>query len=781
MNIFQLGSFPIEQEPDLDGLEWRLGQWFADRTFPVRLLAFSRRFDIRPARQPLERNAAQIGATLQALEPLRQALEHGGSLELALRALNPTGLTELEALLKPLPQLWQRCLAVHHGAPSDHALAEALGQAVAYRAWPLRWLRETSDFYTVLEQGHLRSATYLLLTWEPTDVSADGLASTLSQAFQRPARRIEQLPTLLACEYHEQSTWLQPERAGAPYLAALLSYDMRGTIDATTLHALLDAPYDLALAIDVQTPNRARAMRQVELAHNAARSVVNDARLKDARAERAEVDSQHALHELTRQGLHDVQLTVLVAGETREELEAHVVETRDRLGSALRLMRPAGVQAEILKLWSTTPSSQIDLPWKRRNMYSQGLGCLAGVTGYHRASGTAGLLYGVDGRRRAPLFLDLFADRQAAHMVVLGKTGYGKTFFLNTTALRAAALSGQRVIMFDAFENAARMELAAGVGAKANWITPRTAINILDIVFDQHTEGDWIASQTLHVTGQVALLLGTPGTGPDGRRRYTPYQLSIGERSVLEMALMDLYKATDPQTPTGDMPRLDDLIRVLDAIGEPEARALADLLCTFLHGTASRSVLGRTDRTRNEQTFNRPTEIDWRFSRALNCFDFAAVTKAAPELLPFYYAQAVGAVNRFMRDPRRDPRQRTLLIIDEYGYAAQVEAVGRLAAEICKVARKFGIGLMVVDQNPSTFLESQAGREIIENAAAKILFHLDDAPARQMAEAISDLTPGHVEFLSHAGRGETIAVFGNDVHLMLVEPSRLELRMFSGS
>ena len=142
------------------------------------------------------------------------------------------------------------------------------------------------------------------------------------------------------------------------------------------------------------------------------------------------------------------------------------------------------VQSELLKLWTSTTARSIDIPWKRRNLYSQGLGCLAAVMSYHRASSSDGLLWGIDGQRLAPLMLDLFADRKAAHMVVLGKTGYGKTFFLNTMALRAAALGGYRVVMVDAFENARRMQRAAGAGVNANWLSLDTAINILDIVFN---------------------------------------------------------------------------------------------------------------------------------------------------------------------------------------------------------------------------------------------------------------------------------------------------------
>ena len=104
-----------------------------------------------------------------------------------------------------------------------------------------------------------------------------------------------------------------------------------------------------------------------------------------------------------------------------------------------------------------------------------------------------------------------------------------------------------------------------------------------------------------------------------------------------------------------------------------------------------------------------------------------------------------------------------------------------LSATICKVARKYGIGLVAIDQNPITFLGGENGRYIFENAIAKVLFHLDDFPARQMGEAISDLTPAHVDFLSHAGVGEALTVVGNDVYVMTVEANPKELRALRGS
>ncbi len=174
----------------------------------------------------------------------------------------------------------------------------------------------------------------------------------------------------------------------------------------------------------------------------------------------------------------------------------------------MRLTRIAGAQDELIRLWSSTPTRRLDAPLKPWNMLSHGVGCCAGMVGYHRASETRGILWGLDARRRAPLFHDPFPDNQAGHMSVLGKTGSGKTWFLNQVTLRGAAIAGWKIIGIDAFRNGERIERAAGMGARCNWIGLESAVNILDVVYDARTEGGWIPNQVQHVIGQLGSVAG---------------------------------------------------------------------------------------------------------------------------------------------------------------------------------------------------------------------------------------------------------------------------------
>ena len=105
----------------------------------------------------------------------------------------------------------------------------------------------------------MRAATYLMITWEPPDVSAQSLLTTLRHAFRRPVERLGYLPSVLPCAYMEQMSRLDPLEPGRPFYALLHSYDLQDEWDAATLHPLLASQYDVALAIDIVTLSRNKA------------------------------------------------------------------------------------------------------------------------------------------------------------------------------------------------------------------------------------------------------------------------------------------------------------------------------------------------------------------------------------------------------------------------------------------------------------------------------------------------------------------------------------------
>ncbi len=774
MHTFKLGSFPIEQISDLHSFEWRLGQWYAARNYPVRQIAVSRRFDMQPPITRLQKTQQHMTRLARQAEPLLAAIDAwfedqpANPLDI-LAAYDADERAWLSSVLPRRKDLQAFLEAAFNGqidnpdTTKDHwvTIAEQLTMAI----WPLPWQKEMIRFYQALEERHLRSIEHYMLTWEPADMSAQAVQTQLRHAFARDVEISEGMPSILGCTYTEQATRLVPLQPGYPYYAVLHSYEVRGEWNATTLHPLLEGNFDLSVVVDVDTLPRNKAMRVAETAHAAAKLVQRDDTLIDTRAARVLHDSERVMHELSVQSLHLVTIAVLVSSETEQALEDNVAEIMSRLGTTLRLTRVAGAQGELIKLWSPTPTKRLDLPTKPWNMLSHGVGCCAGIIGYHRASSTKGLLWGLDAVRRAPLFHDPFGNNQAAHMCILGKTGYGKTWFLNQITMRATAIADWKVIGIDAFRNGERVEQAAGIGARCNWIGLESAVNILDVVYDKEEEGGWIGKQVQHVIGQLAMLLGEPGTNAHGEEELLPRRFSIAERGLLDQALSALYAEVDPDGLPHEMPILSDFVAILEELGEEETDRLARDLRLFLSGSMAAS-------------FDAITTVDWDFASDINYFDFSNV----PETLrAFYYGQAVGAINRYMRDGSRDRSRPTLLLIDEFHYVTKTEVVARMAAEIAKVARKYRLAVVPVDQNPTTFLDNKYGLFIWENSTGKVLFHLDDLPAQRVGEAIGDLTPEHVAFLSQAVAGQAIMMFNNDVYVTNVETNPKETRAFAGS
>jgi hypothetical protein len=50
-----------------------------------------------------------------------------------------------------------------------------------------------------------------------------------------------------------------------------------------------------------------------------------------------------------------------------------------------------------------------------------------------------------------------------------------------------------------------------------------------------------------------------------------------------------------------------------------------------------------------------------------------------------------------------------------------------------------------------------------------------------MTEVIEDLSEGHIDYVTHAGVGECLAVFDHNIYAMNVEPSQREYQVLAGS
>ena len=779
MQLFAVASLPIDLVPSLDDLESKLGDFFYSREFPMRMLAHSRRFPMHEPIRTARAAVAGIERLYQRIETLRAAVDtwdpaqHSPArIQQALQELDASALVELDAQLAPwLHQPLHTYL--HPGLPAHTQLDwEILADAVDACFWRLPWITDAVDMFRVMERQVLRAVEYILITWEPQDVSELAIRAPLAAATGRPVTRLATLPPVMTGAYREYLTYLAPEEPEQPYLTVMTSYDFSGEWDATLFHELISLNLDISIALDVTTLNRSKSQRVAEMAYNAAKLVARDKNLVDIRGEQVVEDARDVLAQLKGQTLHSVQVAVLVRGRDRNELEANAITVRDLFGPRLKLMRPSGAQREALKLFSTLPRKRLEAPWKPRTQLSKVVGCAAGMIGFHRPNQTKGIFVGVDRIGRFPVFINLFERNQAAHMIIAGASGYGKTVLLNLLAERAASLGDMQVIGIDAFSNGLRVERAIQ-DCTCYTIGLEHTVNILDVIFGWETEGGWENNQILHVVGQLLLLLGEPGERND-KQCLIPMPLESGERGVLALGIKRLYRqyAVTPDTPVAEMPTLTGLILILEAMNDPIAAKFALRLRYLIYGSSTHT----DEKTPDGIAFDGQTTIDWRFEDSIVYYDF----KTVPELLlPFFYIQALSAVWRYVRT--RKITRDIFLMIDEFGYASQVAEVAKAAWVIAKTARKYRLGMVLVDQTMRPFLDTPTGRQIHAQAAAHFFFHMQDVEAVYVAEAMSVITPRSLNFIIGAEPGQCLGVIRKDVYEINVECHPREAGAFLNS
>jgi hypothetical protein len=775
MYLFDIASSPIDLVGDLDRFEERLGAFFTARDFPMRLFAHSTAFPMHEPIAAVRDATHRVESLYIRTRSLREAidawcLDHNAvNLAQTILALDEREYEDLRAQLQLNGFELAACFTEH----ADEAQWEQFVAAVDLLFWRIPWARQAVEMYGLMERRVLRAVQYVLLTWEPADVSEMAIRIPLAAATRRPVRRIEYLPPVIAGPYRERLSYLEPEEPEQPFLAVLTSYDFAGEWNATLFHELISLNLDISLAVDVVTLNRNKSQRVAEMAYNAAKLVARDASLVDIRGEQVVEDAREVLGQLKGQTLHAIQVAVLVRGKTKEELEANVVTVRDLFGPRLKLLRPSGAQKEALKIFSTLPRKRLDAPWKPRTQLSKVVGCAAGMVGFHRPNQTKGVFVGVDRNGRFPIFINLFERNQAAHMIISGMSGYGKTALLNLIAERAASLNDMQVIGIDAFSNGLRVERAIQ-DCVCFKVGLEHTINPLDVVFGEETEGGWLNNQILHSVGQIAMLLGEPGESLDGKKRFIPIKLETGERGVLSLAVKRLYQKyrVTPETPAWGTPTLTDLIAVLEEMRDPIATLFATRLRYFIYGSLSDT----SEKTPDGAAFDGQTTIDWRFENRIVYYDF----KTVPELLlPLFYVQAMGKAWRYITTRRIT--HDIFLQIDEFGYASQVEAVANTAWVMAKTARKYRLGMVLVDQTMRPFLDTPAGRQLHANAAAHFFFHMQDVEAQDVARAMSVITPRHQQFILDAEPGQCLGVIRKDVYEINVECNALEASAFLNS
>jgi hypothetical protein len=777
-------AFAQEMRPDEAALDQHWTPFFAAQEGPLRIISLTHRFDLRAPQQRLDRRVAPLDQRARAFAPLAAALRQWASgttpavLDATLAALPPGLQQEVVAALADRPRT---------DRASWEAALDTLGQRLSWR----RWLKEYRQMYDLLmSQVALRGLHHYLLSWPPAGIRPEDQAGLVERAFDT-AVRVGDLPALLPGAYIEQPQYLAPVEPQHPFVALLCSYDLRGTWDARTMHRVLGLDLDLALCLDIAPVSRLKSEWQAEqTAATTANTLARDG-ARDHRVVKRYQAAKQVQELLDTQALHDLRIILAVQGRDVAELDQNVREVIAAGGARLKLLRPAHGQGPLARFFGPTPTGRIESAARPRRVPSAGVAVTVPF-GLRKPDRTDGFLWLLQGD--TPILFDPFADRRAGHAVVLGKTGYGKTFGGNVWATRMLAL-GHQVVVYEPQGHSRRLIEAAGRAGARYVLDLHQQVNVLDVVATRDEQGrpPALGAQIAHVAAQLSVLLGTSRASASGTLLFVARDWQGNERGVLDLALQQVYAGRDLETLAAERtPVLADLCDALTTIastldreGQAEAALTARRVATEINLRLVRGSLG--------PTFNARTSVDWNFTHDVTAYDFSAIPDG--ELRTFFYGQAFAALNRAVRAPQRDRTRPLVGMIDEFKYMARVPWLASFAADAAKTWRTFGAHLWTMDQDAHTYLGADGGvadeamLSVIQNAPLKIIFRQDADPATRLGQVVDGLRPAHVDLIKRLDRGECVLVWEpdgtatrhNEVFVGRVEATDAELRAFAGT
>jgi hypothetical protein len=802
-------GFPQEMVGNPATIEEGWLPFFVSADYPFRMIAATTRFDLR---RPVDMTRDQ----LRIVDIQRRTVERLRGI--VSRSNGHVPAEELAAYLETLggaAQAWiDTALAdgdVHARATWEKALT-VLDRA----AWRRRWLLAYEGYFERLNTHlALRGLRHNLVAWLDDGIRPGDYAQQVGRAFNTSAT-VDVLPNLLQVSYEEQYSWreggcyLAPEEPDHPLCVVLtLSGPLRGQWDTSVLHRLVNVGCDVAIAIDVQPISRTQMEYQADQTiTNRTWQFRRGAGPRDARAEREYVAAHRVQEDLAVEAAHDLRLVVAVFGDDLDTLNQNVRLVISAAGTRVPLMRVPGQQRALARYFTTEPTKRIDARTRVHRMLSHGV-AVTTMFGLRKPDRTDGILWLFQGD--TPIFFNPIKDKRAGHAVVLGKTGSGKTFALNTWMMRWLA-QGHQVVLYEPQGHSERFIRACGAGGARFVLNLDQQLNILDVVATrgERNEPPSLGVQVAHVATQLSVLLGGSTMTASGSEQFYPRMWESNERGVLEIALQQLYAPWAENLDALSVERtpiLADLCEALREVGRQLRAREQEELAGVSGDTGADRRRRRSDYAFElageielrlimgpyGKNFNARTSIDWDFSHDATAYDFSQIPEGPVRI--FYYAQAFGALNRAVRSPTRDRSRPLWAVIDEFKYMASVPSLATFAASAVKTWRTFGAALWTADQDAHTYLGTEGASpdpamlSVWLNSTMKMILRQDQADAARIAEKIQGMQPSHADLITRLSRGDIVLVWESDDDLMTynevfvgrVGVDDMELRAFRGS
>ena len=407
----------------------------------------------------------------------------------------------------------------------------------------------------------------------------------------------------------------------------------------------------------------------------------------------------------------------------------------------------------------------------KRNVLTTGAASCYPFTSYSICDDN-GILFGVNKHNNSLVIADIFDSKQYknSNICILGCSGAGKTFTMQTMALRMRRKAIQ-VFIIAPLKGHEFYRACKNVGGEFIQISPasQNCINVMEIRKVDNSVNELLDGPTLDASALASKI----------QRLHIFFSLLIPdmnheEKQLLDEALIKTYarkgithkneSLIDPDHPNQykEMPILEDVYNIL--MESPDTKRLAHILNRLVHGSAS--------------SFNQKTNVD--LTNKYTVLDISELTGSS-DLLTVGMFVALDYVWDKAKENRTEEKA---IFVDEVWQLIGASS-NRLAAEfvleIAKIIRAYsGAGIFATQDLNDFFAldDGKYGKGIINNCKTKIILNMEDEEA-QRVKNILHLSETEVMNITHFQRGNGLISTNNNNITVEFKASTLEKELIT--
>ena len=468
-----------------------------------------------------------------------------------------------------------------------------------------------------------------------------------------------------------------------------------------------------------------------------------------------------------------INLLITITASNLEELQWRIQEMKKLLISQDMDLHSCYFLQEQGFL-SSLPLANLDkklYELSKRNVLTTGAESCYPFTSYSICDDN-GILFGVNKHNNSLVIADIFDSKQYknSNICILGCSGAGKTFTMQTMALRMRR-KGIQVFIIAPLKGHEFYRACKNVGGEFIQISPasQNCINVMEIRKVDNSVNELLDGPTLDASALASKI----------QRLHIFFSLLIPdmnheEKQLLDETLIKTYarkgithkneSLIDPDHPNQykEMPILEDVYNIL--MESPDTKRLAHILNRLVHGSAS--------------SFNQKTNVD--LTNKYTVLDISELTGSS-DLLTVGMFVALDYVWDKAKENRTEEKA---IFVDEVWQLIGASS-NRLAAEfvleIAKIIRAYsGAGIFATQDLNDFFAldDGKYGKGIINNCKTKIILNMEDEEA-QRVKNILHLSETEVMNITHFQRGNGLISTNNNNITVEFKASTLEKELIT--